>query len=272
MDLHSNEAPQYQAEEGRVASKLLQPPREAGQWALASLWSQPKSTIVKRPTLNSSNPLNSSCPSVPRWCLCWLGTVETALSLATGPMKRSLPLPRDRSFTWTSSRSTRWDVWATWQRYYNYFHQTFIQSLTLIHVLVLNKCYWCFYEWSLYLLLMENCRSRRGTTNILTHWCNNSNLIECNQKVTTLILNFPFIWYGWVSILRWEQHVTEALSKEPNTAGLTSQADVKEARVSSGRDTGILHVNTGDGRAAASSRSQQLCALVAHWTPELRCV
>lgn len=50
---------------------------------------------------------------------------------------------------------------------------------------------------------------------------------------------------------------------KPKTAGPTSQADVKEARVSSGRDTGILHVNTGDGWAALNC-SQELCAMVAH--------
>lgn len=50
---------------------------------------------------------------------------------------------------------------------------------------------------------------------------------------------------------------------KPKTAGPTSQADVREARVSSGGDTGILHVNTGDGWAALNW-SQQPCATVAH--------
>lgn len=81
--------------------------------------------------------------------------------------------------------------------------------------------------------------------------------------IPVLILNFLVIRYGPVVPLYRKQHVTGAESQKPKTAGLTSQADVKEARVSSGRDTGILHVNTGDGWAALSW-SQQLCTLVAH--------
>ncbi|PWA19716.1 hypothetical protein CCH79_00006748 [Gambusia affinis] len=45
--------------------------------------------------------------------------------------------------------------------------------------------------------------------------------------------------------------------------GLASQSDVKEARVSSGGDTGILHVNTGDGWVA-------LCWSQRFWILSLR--
>ena len=50
---------------------------------------------------------------------------------------------------------------------------------------------------------------------------------------------------------------------------LPRQTYKKEARVSFGRDTGILPVNTGDAGRATPGWSQQLCALVAHWTSEL---
>ena len=60
-------------------------------------------------TRHSGNPLNSPAPSIPRWCLCWPGTVGTAPSPATGFTRRSPPPPPDRSFTWTSCRLTRWE-------------------------------------------------------------------------------------------------------------------------------------------------------------------
>ena len=122
-----------------------------------------------------------------------------------------------------------------------------------------------------YFLCREKIWGRTITKSYLTCWCHKSDFIQRSQRISVLILNFLFIWYGRVILLYWKQHVTETLSQRPKTAGLTSQADVKEARISSGRDTGILHVNTGDGRAALSC-SQQLCKLVAHWTPELRYV
>lgn len=59
-----------------------------------------------------SNLHNSHAPPrfPPRWCLCWPGIVGTALTPATGSMRRLLPPPLDRFFTSTSSRSTRWEL------------------------------------------------------------------------------------------------------------------------------------------------------------------